>query len=197
MSKGFVHERAVSQTHEWYTPAWIFEELGLEFDLDPCHPIERLLWVPAARRYTVLDNGLVQVWDGSVWLNPPYDPPEQPCKTKCDKKRCLERGHCVDEYVPGLVDWMAKMHEHGRGVALVFARTDTDWFARYVAEADGVLFLRRRVRFVGADGKPKPGKDGKVGSPGAGSMLVAWGLLEREALMAMAMRGLGTFADLR
>ncbi|MNT37592.1 hypothetical protein D3C72_1737350 [compost metagenome] len=82
-------------------------------------------------------------------------------------------------------------------MALLFARTDTGWFHDFIRPADGVLFLRKRVRFVGRDGKPKPGKDGKVGSPGSGSMLVAWGPECRSALYQAAVGGAGTFGVMR
>lgn len=169
---GLVHEAPIGESVEWYTPSWVFEALGLEFDLDPCHPMgEPLPWVPADFRYTEEDNGLIQPWHGRVWLNPPYG--------------------------REMWKWLLRMHQHGNGMALIFARTDTDWFHQYVAEASGVLFLNRRVQFVGRDGKPKPNKQGKVSSPGCGSMLVAWGKECRDTLIRCSMeQGLGTFADL-
>lgn len=142
MTKGFTHESARNESMEWYTPAWVFERLCLEFDLDPCHPKRLLSWVPAATAYTKDDDGLIQPWFGRVWLNPPYG--------------------------PETTKWLAKMHEHRNGIALVFARTDTKWFHDYVAKADAICLMEGRVRFVDAKGKPG-------GSPGAGSMLVAWG----------------------
>jgi hypothetical protein len=32
------HEFCIGETSEWYTPASIFDALGLTFDLDPAHP---------------------------------------------------------------------------------------------------------------------------------------------------------------
>lgn len=60
------------ESDERYTPAWVFEGLGLSFDLDPASPVGGGGFVPAARRFTVEDDGLVQPWDGLVWLNPPF-----------------------------------------------------------------------------------------------------------------------------
>lgn len=177
MTKGFTHESATNATVEHYTPAWIFELLGLQFDLDPCHPEgDRLPWVPAGSVYTKADNGLVKPWFGRVWLNPPYGP-ETP-------------------------RWLELMHERREGVGLFFARTDTGWFHDFVRQANGVLFLNKRVQFVGRDGKPRLYLDKRTnkmrpGSPGSGSMLVAWGRECRSTLIeASIAKGAGTFADL-
>jgi DNA N-6-adenine-methyltransferase (Dam) len=58
---------------ERYTPAWIFEAMGLQFDLDVAAPLDvasRI--VPAAAYLTVRDDGLSAPWTGLVWMNPPY-----------------------------------------------------------------------------------------------------------------------------
>lgn len=199
---GFTHETPGGGSPEWYTPPSIFAMLELGFDLDPCHPEgDRLPWIPVNRVFTKADDGLKQPWSGRVWLNPPYGVPEHPCKPKCTKKRCQKRGWCTPVYIPGTIDWLAQMHEEERrGVSLLFARTDTDWFHKYVRPADGVLFLRDRVQFVGRDGKPptNPATGKTQDSPGTGSMLVAWGKEEREALRnADRFGGHGAFASFR
>ena len=75
--------------------------------------------------------------------------------------------------------WLTRMHVHRNGVALVFARTDCAWFHESVAKADAILFLRGRVKFV--DGHGVTGGSGA----GSGSMLVAWGMDNVGALVAM------------
>lgn len=57
---------------ERFTPAWVFEHLGVEFDLDPCSPIAGGDCVPSRTRYTIEDDGLTQPWHGTVWVNPPF-----------------------------------------------------------------------------------------------------------------------------
>ena len=126
--KGFTHESPVNETTEWYTPAWIFEKLGLKFDLDPCHSRQPIKWIPAAKTFTIDDNGLLQKWTGLVWLNPPY-------------------GRMT-------TSWLKKMHEHRQGVALVFARTDCKWYHDYIVKAEAILFLQGRVAFVNGSGRP-------------------------------------------
>lgn len=87
---------------------------------------------------------------------------------------------CNPPYGPETIKWLARMDAHGNGIALVFARTDTRWFHQYVAHAYAICFIDGRIRFVDRDGK-------QGGSPGCGSMLVAWGeenakVLERAKL---------------
>jgi hypothetical protein len=124
VAKGFAHEDENNLSVDWYTPAWIFERMGLQFDLDPCAPTGGVPWTPAIRYYDLEDNGLTSYWFGKVWLNPPYG----------------------KETPKGL----AKMHQHRNGMALLFARTDCAWFHDSVAKADATLFLKGRVKF--ADG---------------------------------------------
>lgn len=120
---GFSHEtQSNSKSVDWYTPKYMFDDLNVQFDLDPCQPIGGVDWIPAAKRFTIEDDGLAQDWNGCVWLNPPYGK-ETP-------------------------KWLKKMHEHRNGVALLFARTDCKWYHDYVAKADSLLFLSGRVKFV-------------------------------------------------
>lgn len=60
------------ESDERYTPRWVFDGLGLMFDLDPAAPIEGGDCVPARQRFTRLNDGLAHEWHGLVWLNPPF-----------------------------------------------------------------------------------------------------------------------------
>jgi hypothetical protein len=117
-------------TVEWWTPPHVFDALGLRFDLDPCAPpLPAASWIPAARRYSVADDGLAQPWTGRVWLNPPYG---------------REAGR-----------WVDRLADHGDGVALVFARTCARWAHRAMRRADLVCMVAGRLRFIdGRTGEP-------------------------------------------
>lgn len=145
------HQSPRSETEVWLTPPDIFRDLGA-FDLDPCAADPRP-WDCARVNYTRADNGLLKPWDGRVWLNPPYGPPS------------IVR------------PWLERMAAHQRGVALIFARTETEAFHRFVWQAaHGVLFLRGRLHFCRPDGRPA---DNNAGAP---SCLVAYSLHDRLTL---------------
>lgn len=57
---------------DYYTPKWVFDTMGIDFDLDVGSPPEGLPWIPAKRFFTKEDDGLAQEWEGIVWMNPPY-----------------------------------------------------------------------------------------------------------------------------
>lgn len=114
------HQSATALKDEWLTPRHVLAALG-PFDLDPCAPQVRP-WDTAARHYTVMDNGLVQPWEGRVWCNPPYG---------------LEAAQ-----------WLARCADHGNAMALIFARTETRMFFDHVwPKAQAVLFLEGRLYF--------------------------------------------------
>ena len=140
--KAFSHDRVANGKEEWLTPPEIVEALG-PFDLDPCSPIKRP-WPTAANHFTIEDNGLLKPWAGRVWLNPPYGG---------------ETGR-----------WMRRMKDHGNGIVLIFARTETQTFHECVwGVADAVLWIKGRLTFYNVNGtKPK-------NSGGAPSVLIAYG----------------------
>lgn len=111
--------------------------MALNFDLDPCSPVGGVPWIPCKQYYTEEENGLIQRWEGRVWLNPPYG---------------AETGK-----------WLEKMHRHRNGIALVFARTDNKWFHEYLVKADALLFLQGRIKFVDWEGVTES-KGGGAGS---------------------------------
>jgi hypothetical protein len=140
---GFTHESTQSQSVEWYTPPSVFDRLGVTFDLDPCSPGKNVVpWIPAKCHLTRKDDGLSRPWKGRVWLNPPY-------------------GRHIGT-------WLKRLSQHGDGIALVFARTDTKWFHRHAMRASAICFLEGRLKFIRSDGR-------EAGPPGCGSLLLAFG----------------------
>ena len=136
------HQSARMLKDEWLTPPEIISTLG-EFDLDPCSPVNRP-WPTASNHYTILDDGLSLSWDGRVWCNPPYG---------------LETAK-----------WLDRLADHGNGIALIFARTETRMFFEYVWDkADALLFFKGRLHFHHVDGARAKA------NAGAPSVLVAYG----------------------
>ena len=152
------HQSATMLKDEWLTPPEILRALG-EFDLDPCAPhASRRPWSTAAEHYSREENGLARPWAGRVWLNPPYG-------------REAAR-------------WLARLAEHGDGVALIFARTETSMFFEHVwNRATAVLFLRGRLHFHHVDGRRA---EANAGAP---SCLVAYARRNAEMLASSGLNG--------
>lgn len=169
------HHSHRAGTVEWLTPPEIIAALG-PFDLDPCAPLLQP-YPTAARTFTIADNGLARPWSGRTWLNPPYANGE------------IEK-------------WLARMAEHDCGTALIFARTETDAFFRYVWEqATALLFMRGRINFhVGEPFTDKTGRrfelgDRAAGNAGAPTVLCAYGVDDADVLATCGIEG--AFVPLR
>jgi ParB family chromosome partitioning protein len=121
-----------SQSCEWYSPAVIVDRVQAvmgKIDLDPCSNSRETPSVPAATHYTAEDDGLAQEWRGKVYMNPPY-------------------GDVIGDWVRRLVG----EYEAGRvseAVALLPARTDTQWFR--TLKQYPRCFVWGRLRFSGMD----------------------------------------------
>lgn len=112
-------------TVEWYTPPYILEALGNDFD--PCAPKKD--WYTAKKCFTKEDDGLVQDWKGFVFLNPPYSQPE-------------------------LKLFVKKISEHGNGIALIYSKVGNTMFHEFVWDkATSIYFLRKRIRFIDINGE--------------------------------------------
>lgn len=134
---------------EWLTPPEIVASLGT-FDLDPCSPVIRP-WDTARHHLTVHDDGLSAEWNGRVWLNPPFG--------------------------REAVKWLRKLVQHGNGIALIPARTETAMFYECVwGAADAVLFVKGRPHFHYVDGRRAPANSG------APICLIAYGIANVSAL---------------
>jgi hypothetical protein len=77
---------------------------------------------------------------------------------------------------------MAKLADHGNGIALVFARTDVRWWQDTAPNADIICLIAGRVRFY------QGSTDKRGGTPGAGSALIGFG---HKATTAIQNSGLG------
>jgi hypothetical protein len=153
------HQSAAMDSDVWLTPPELLPKLG-HFDLDPCACAEPRPWPVADTHYTRDDDGLKLPWIGRVFMNPPYGGPS----------------------IVG--PWMRKMAEHGDGIALIFARTETRIFHDYVWDAaDSILFIRGRLFFHRADGIKA------AANAGAPSCLIAYGKANAEVLRQSGIDG--------
>lgn len=154
-------ERSEKTTVEWLTPPDLVKQLG-EFDLDPCTPINPP-FVHAKTNFTVIDDGLTKSWFGRVYMNPPYG--------------------------KGMEAWIEKLKNHGNGIVLIFARTETKCFFNHIwYNADAILFVKGRIKFYNIDGEQK-------GTPGAPSVFIAYG---EDNALALKKSGIeGRYLDLK
>ena len=155
MSKNF--NSNTNNNDEWLTPLKIIKELG-KFDLDPCapHPNNRP-WGTAKKHFHKEMDGLNQQWFGRVWCNPPYG------------RKTFE--------------WLEKLHNHGNGIALIFARTETIGFHKQIwNKSNAIFFFKGRLKFYKVDGT-----EGDCAN--APSCLVAYGLNNLYSLQNCKLKG--------
>lgn len=117
-----------SNSDEWTTPQWLYEELNNEFHfgLDPCATEEN---AKCENFYTISDSGLSKSWRGRrVFCNPPYS---QIAKwVEKAYRESLKEGTVV--------------------VLLIPARTDTRYFHDYIYHRSEIRFISGRLKFSNA-----------------------------------------------
>jgi hypothetical protein len=133
---GKPHVSNNSGNNEWYTPPDFIEAARLTLgaiELDPATSEEANKVVRAKSFYTIDDDGLVQEWEGKVWMNPPY----------------------AADLVGRFVDKLIFHYQSGdvpEAVVLVNNATETQWFQSLAAYAKAICFPSRRIRFWSTDG---------------------------------------------
>lgn len=111
---------------EIFTPKWLFDALNVNFDLDPASSHHPLVCVPANKRFTKAENGLLNQWWGNVWLNPPYSEPKP---------------------------WVMKWLEHKQGMCLTPIGSNGKWVNELWNSEASCLMLQPNLPFQGSDGK--------------------------------------------
>lgn len=123
---------------EWQTPLWLFERVqkhfGIVFDLDAAASDSNHL---CANYFTKERSALTLPWDGEhVWCNPPYS--------------------LLKKFTEAMAQ-SADRNDFDSSVFLIPARTDTVAFHKLADIASDILFLKGRIKFVGAEhGAPFP-----------------------------------------
>ena len=113
-----------SQSDEYHTPQALFDHYDhiFHFDVDVAATKNN---AKCERFFTKANDGLKQEWGKTNWLNPTFS---------------------------SIQKWMKKAYESARlgavVVALLPARTDTQWFRDYVSHAE-IELLEGRIKFGG------------------------------------------------
>ena len=122
-----------SNTDLWATLQNFFDALHVEFNFetDVCALESN---AKCTKYFTPEVNGLLQKWEGTCWMNPPYG--------------------------RGIGAWIKKAYESAQQgatvVCLLPARTDTRWWHDYCIKGE-VRFIKGRLKFGGhANAAPFP-----------------------------------------
>lgn len=150
---------------EWYTPAFVFDALGVYFDRDVASPPHRT-HVPCDS--IICSESLDAVWSGFIWMNPPFGGRN------------------------GLEPWLDKFFAHGNGIALTPDRSSAPWWQAAASRADAVLMVNGKIKFERPDGSI--GKSPSNGTTLFASGFKGITALERASrnglgFMALPMRG--------
>ena len=107
---------------DYYTPPFVFEALGIEFDMDVCAPAGGVPWIPAKQSLTIIEDGLTTPWEGRVWCNPPYS---------------------------NVLPWVDKMKKHRNGIMLL-PMVKSYWRLSVWNDADGICEPNGvdRIKFI-------------------------------------------------
>jgi len=108
-----------------YTPKWVFDAMGVTFDLDVAAPAGGSWFVPHRAYLTAADDGLATDWHGTVWCNPPYS---------------------------AFGPWARKWAEHPSGALMGTYTPGTSWTPVVFAAADAVALIT--CEFVRPHDKP-------------------------------------------
>lgn len=122
MSEENIH--FMSKDSERETPQWLFDKLDqiFAFETDLCASKDN---AKCEDFYSIEDDSLSQNWQGCCWMNPPYG--------------------------RGVRDWVGKAAGSAKDgctvVALVAARTETEWFQLCWNYAKYIVFIKGRLTF--------------------------------------------------
>lgn len=140
------HEKR-GNSDEWYTPKWVFDAMELKFQMDVASPEDdSQCCVPAMERITKTKvivklpdddeetfydspGGLVAMWRGLVWMNPPY-------------------GNQADK-----MEWIMRFAQHDNIVALMPDRTSSSWWQSIANASHSIVIPKSKIKFTDPEGK--------------------------------------------
>jgi hypothetical protein len=115
----FGSEQTELTSDDYYTPKWIFDALGIVFDIDVASPPNGPPFTPCRQYFTQLDDGLTQNWFGSVFINPPFSQP---------------------------MPWVNKWLEHKNGILLA-PMAKSKWFNTLWNSEAAIIALPSTLKF--------------------------------------------------
>lgn len=104
---------------DYYTPKWIFDALGLTFDIDVASPPNGPPFTPCKTYFTKETNGLTSDWFGLVFMNPPFS-----------------------QSTP----WVEKFINHANGIALL-PMAKSKWFNTLWESNAAIVLLPSTLKF--------------------------------------------------
>ena len=131
MSKVIQHLQSINKNDEWGTPKNILDAAAKKFNINPIIDVCATSENAKLMSYLVKEiDGLTCPWDESFFMNPPYSQ---------------------------ITTWMEKAYtEHLTNnvdaLILVYAKTDTKWWHKYVEGIAEIHFIKGRLKFIKPDG---------------------------------------------
>ena len=111
---------------QYFTPKWVFDALNMTFDVDVCSPVGGVPWIPAVNHFDIERDGLVNEWNGNVWMNPPYSQPKP---------------------------WIEKFVAHGKGIALIAMSRSNAFYALWNNVDARFCVPTKHMKFETPEGK--------------------------------------------
>jgi len=128
------HLQSIKVHDEWETPQELFDKACSDYQIwpkwDVCANAEN---TKCLNHFCKLQNAFYQEWRQDFFMNPPYS----------DIKRWMQKA------------WSQHKLYLVNGIALVYAKTDTQWWHQYVEDKAEVHFIKGRVKFLLNGQKPK------------------------------------------
>ena len=131
-----VHVSQNSGENEWYTPPEIIESARAimgKIDLDPATSESANEIIKAEQIFTEENDGLIQQWNGNIWMNPPYSQP------------------LISEFSDKLISELPNINQ---ACILVNNATETNWLQNMMQKCDAICFLKGRIKFIDMNGNP-------------------------------------------